>query len=178
MWRVALGELRRFRSSTSKVLYNACLTCCKTVGVSKSTLITESCGNPDAIDADSYSQSPYAYNPPIPTPFIYCLIRLPLTGYKLYEQCGCLGALPIWRLALRIVDSALYTIAHTSSQTANPPEARCLGSPAATKLPLNSRVRPWAVDWPGATRLTLWPSDFMKATVALSYAYSKLTRLG
>lgn len=68
--------------------------------------------------------------------------------------------------------------AYASSQTANPPEACCLGSPAATKLPLISRVRPWAVDWPGATQVTLWPSDFMKATVALSYAYSKLTLFG
>ena len=62
--------------------------------------------------------------------------------------------------------------------TANPPEACCRGSPAATKVPFASLSRPCAVDWPGATHVTLCPKDFMKATVSLLYAYSKLTWFG
>ena len=64
------------------------------------------------------------------------------------------------------------------SYITNPPLANCLGSPAASKVPLLSRLSDCAVDCPGATHVTLCPLAFMKATVSLSYAYSKLTKFG
>lgn len=53
------------------------------------------------------------------------------------------------------------------SYTAKPAELCCLGSPAASNVPFGSLRKPWAVDAPGATQVTLCPRLFMKAVVSL-----------
>lgn len=52
--------------------------------------------------------------------------------------------------------------------TANPPLFNCLGSPAASKVPLLNNLKLCAVDPPGAVQVTLWPLSFKKAAVELS----------
>lgn len=67
---------------------------------------------------------------------------------------------------------------HIPFYTEYPAELSCLGSPAASNVPLGrTRIR-WAVLCPGATQVTLCPRAFMEATVALSKEYSKVTWFG
>jgi len=61
------------------------------------------------------------------------------------------------------------------NHTANPPLSTCLGSPAASNVPLPSLRRLCAVLPPGAVHVTFAPRLFIYATVSLLYAYSKLT---
>lgn len=62
--------------------------------------------------------------------------------------------------------------------TANPPLPTCLGSPAASNVPFSHLLTPCAVLCPGATHVTFLPSPLINATVALSYAHSKLVTAG
>lgn len=74
--------------------------------------------------------------------------------------------------------STLSNLHHTKIQMANPPEFFCLGSPAASNVPFPNLLNACAVLCPGATYVTLWPRSRINSTVALSYAYSKLTTFG
>lgn len=67
----------------------------------------------------------------------------------------------------------IYVLWHPQCQdipfyTEYPAELSCLGSPAASNVPLGKTRINWAELCPGATQVTLWPRAFMEATVALS----------
>lgn len=73
------------------------------------------------------------------------------------------------------MSKAVYS---TAVHTTTPPELACLGSPDASKDP-SCRIRTTcAALYPGATQVTLCPSDSMNATVALLYVYSNATLSG